>query len=116
MVKQDNLQKYESGKTKPNIVNFSHNWNKKLDGTFFTTIRNVMTHAYYTQRLQELFIVNLNKKFHCRARLLSAELMELDKITPDLLVLDTGTRDWKTLFERFHVIDRCTLLLFERTK
>jgi hypothetical protein len=114
MTKQQGLEKYKSGNVKPNIVNFSSNWNKKLHNTFFTTIRKASTHAYYSQRIQEVFDVHLNKELKCRARLLSAELMRLEDITPELLVLDTGTTDWKELFKRFHVVDNCTLLLFVR--
>jgi hypothetical protein len=114
MIKNQNLNKWDKGKTEPNIINFSRNWNKKLYNTFFTTIRKASTQAYYSQRIQEVFDVHLNKELKCRARLLSAELMKLEDITPELLVLDTGTTDWKELFKRFHVVDNCTLLLFVR--
>lgn len=113
-MKQNYLSKYNTGSAKPNVVKFSHNWNKKLDCQFFTTIRNTKSYPYYSQRELEIFQVMLNDEFYCRARLISVDVQRLDELTPALLVLDTGTKDWRELFRKFHVVDACTLLLFER--
>ena len=109
-----NLKAYTFGVLEPRIVNFSHNWNSKLDCPYFTTIRNAKTHAYYSAHVHETFVVNLNGKEHCRAKLISAELVKLEEIRPELLVLDTGTIDWSDLFKKFNVVDWCVLLLFKR--
>jgi len=112
---QSNLEKFKSGDLKPNIVKFSHNWNRKLDNGFFTTIRKPEVHfKYYSLRLNEKFDVLLNGKLYCQAMLLDSNVKSIDEITPELLVLDTGTTDYKKLFERFGVKTDCCLLLFKR--
>ena len=101
----------------PNVIRFSHNWNGgKLNLDFFTTIRKPDKHNYYANRIGETFDVLLNDVLHCKAILVDAELTELGLINPELLILDTGTRDWQKVFNKFGVIDKCTLLLFEREK
>ena len=103
--------------TEENIIKFSHNWNDgKLNCHFFTTIRKPDVFTYYSSRVGDRFNVMLDGKFFCTSTLVDATLTSIDKITPELLVLDTGTKDYKKLFEKFNVVDACVLLLFERVK
>jgi hypothetical protein len=111
-----NLNKFEEGTPKVNIIKFSHNWNSKLSGDFFTTIRNADKYSYYQLREGEIFDVVLDGKHFCQALLKDVSLKRFEDMTPELLVLDTGTTDYKELFEKFHVKDICTLLLFQRVK
>lgn len=112
-----NLKKFEEGTPKENVIKFSHNWNNgKLGLDFFTTIRNADKYSYYQLREGEIFDVVLNGKHLCQALLKDVSLKRFEDMTPELLVLDTGTTDYKTLFEKFHVKDICTLLLFQRLK
>jgi hypothetical protein len=119
---QTNIRKYNEGKPMENVIKFSHNWNKfsddsgKLNCKFFTTIRKPEVFSYYEQRVGELFEIFLNSNFFGKALLRDATLTALKKITPELLVLDSGTVDYKTMFEKFQVFDQCVLLLFERVE
>ena len=105
-----------------NKIKFSSNWNSfmydggKLKCKFFTTIRKPDSFGYYEQRVGEVFDVLLEERVIGKAILKDATLTSIDKITPELLVIDTGTTFYKTLFEKFHVIDKCILLLFERVE
>jgi len=117
---QTDIRKYDEGKPMENKVKFSHNWNMfadtggKLNCKFFTTIRKPEIYSYYEQRIGEIFDVLLDEKLYCKALLRDATLTAIEKISPELLVMDTGTIDYKNLFEKFHVYDQCVLLLFER--
>lgn len=112
---QANLNKFGDGNPKPNVVKFAHNWNNKLDAEYFTTIRKPDVHfKYYSMRIGEPFSVLLNGKKYCRAILVDSNVIEVAKITPELLVIDTGTMEWKKLFEKFGVKDSCCLLLFRK--
>lgn len=111
---QIDIRKYQEGKIEENKIKFSHNWNSKLNCKFFTTIRKPDVFSYYEQRIGEIFNVILNDEILCKALLRDATLTSLNKITPELLVLDAGTVDYKKMFERFHVVDQCVLLLFEK--
>jgi hypothetical protein len=111
-----NLKKYEEGIPQDNIVKFAHNWNNKLDLDFFTTIRKAEKYQYYQLREGETFKIMLKDKLYCEAILEDVSLKRFEDITPELMVLDTGTKDYKTLFEKFHVKDICTILLFQRLK
>ena len=114
-IMQEDIRKYESKEPSENKIAFLKDWNGKISkGIFFTTIRKPDKFIYYESRIGETFDVILNDKFISKAVLRDATLTSLEKITPELLVLDTGTMDWKVLFEKFHVIDKCVLLLFER--
>jgi hypothetical protein len=98
----------------PNKIQFSKNWNNKLNCNFFTTIRKPETFNYYSARVNELFQVLLNNTFFCSAYLKDANLVDLADVNPELHVLDTGSMDWKKIFENFGITKMCTLLLFER--
>ena len=113
---QTNIKKYEGGEVKENVIKFSHNWNSKLSGDFFTTIRKAEKYSYYQLRIGETFKVVLNGEHIFDAILHDATLKKIEDITPELMVLDTGTMDYKKLFEKFHVKDTCTLLLFQKLK
>lgn len=118
---QTDIRKYTGGEIiESNVIKFSHNWNMfgdlggKLNCKYFTTIRKPEVFGFYEQKVGEVFIMELDGKDIGKALLKDATLTSVDKITPELLVLDTGTTDYKKLFEKFHVINQCVLLLFEK--
>lgn len=113
---QTDIRKYDEGKPMENKIKFSHNWNNKLGGKFFTTIRKPELFNFYEPRVGEIFDVVLNDQIVCKALLKDATLTNIDKITPELLVIDTGNLDYRNLFEKFHVFDACILLLFEKVE
>jgi hypothetical protein len=117
---QTDIRRYGEEIQMENKIKFSHNWNEwkgeggKLKCKFFSTIRKPELFNYYEPRIGEVFDVMLNDVLYCKALLKDANLTSLTKITPELVIVDTGTKDYKALFEKFHVIDQCVLLLFER--
>lgn len=110
---QANLKKYREKNYDSNIINFMHNWNNKLDNVFFTTIRKPSVYNYYSSREGEIFKVLLKKSEYKQATLMDAELVQLENVTPMLLILDTGTIHYKKLFEKFKVYNKACLLLFK---
>lgn len=115
---QTNIKKYVGGEIKENVIKFSEDWNGKLtsSGNFFTTIRKAEKFQYYQTRIGEIFNVLLNGIHIYDTILEDASLKKVEQITPELMVLDTGTMDYKKLFEKFHVTDLCVLLLFKKIK
>jgi len=111
-----NLSKFQAGEPKPNVVKFSENWNNKLDCDFFTTIRKPDNFAYYSSRIGETFDVMLDGVKHSEAILLDSAMIDIGDITPELLVLDTGTMEYKTLFEKFGIKDKAVFCLFKKIK
>ena len=102
-------------------IDFSHNWNGKLDNEFFTTIRKFMVDKlrYYHGSIGETFGVFLNGEKVCEARLEIADLFKLnrsniyDKI---IVMLDTGLPHEKAfdLLAKFGCEHEGILLLFKR--
>jgi len=112
---QKKLARFEEEKQNPNYINFSKNWNKKLDCDFFTTIRNVEKASYYQLRVKEKFEVRVNRKRYCDAILKDATVIKFNEVkTPELFVIDTGEMNYMDLFRKFKLGDTFTLLLFER--
>lgn len=113
---QTRILKFEDGKVSKNIIKFSQNLNNKLNCNFFTTIRRPELFTFYDIRKGEVFDVFLNNTFLFKAFLLDVIFTSLDRITPELLVLDTGTTNYKKIFDKFHIYNKCIILLFERLR
>ncbi len=114
MVRQTDIRRFK-GRVKENKINFSKNWNNKLDCKFFTTIRNANYSNYYMLRIKEKFTVMLKKKEYCKAILHDANVVKFGDVkTPELFVIDTGELNYAELFKKFKLKDTFTLLLFER--
>ena len=107
-------------------IRFVHNWNNKLDGKVFTTIRKYDTEKadYYFESRAKVFTVMLDNKKYGSAKLLDVyvedieDLLGLEGWLPALLLkLDTGLTDLCTileLFKKFGVTDKVIILLFEK--
>lgn len=103
------------------IIRFSHNWNKKLDGNIFTTIRKYdeKKFEYYNSLLGHVFVVKLNNVWYSEAKLLACYIEKFSDVSTILLRLDTGISDITNitnLFEKFRIglQDKVIILLFER--
>ncbi len=85
------------------MVNFSKNWNKKLDCDIFTTIRKHIPakEVYYRKKIGAVTRVTLNKELKVNARLLQVDVRKLKDIDAILLMLDTGSEDYATIFKKF---------------
>ena len=116
LTKQEDIRKYNEP-VKENKINFSHNWNNKLDCKFFTTIRAVDKSTFYELRLKERFNVYLNEKLYCQALLHDVSVLNFkDVTTPEIFVIDTGTLSYREVFDKFGINGDFILLLFERLK
>jgi len=106
-------------------IRFSHNWNNKLDGKIFTTIRKHDKEKanYYFDSINKVFTVMLNNKAYSIAKLrgvyvesISNFWQEENELLELLLFLDTGMMDMDKileLFKKFGVEDKVIVLLFE---
>lgn len=104
----------------PNI-RFSHNWNNKLSGKVFTTIRkwDAEKADYYLRSKGLIFTITLNGVVLGNAKLLDVVVGDINEIPEILLILDTGlTRqeDIMALFKKFGVKDKIVILLFEKAQ
>lgn len=97
-----------------NVIKFSHNWNNKLDNVIFTTIRKKDVYSYYSQRLDEPFMVMLKGVHVGDAVLIECRVDDFVSIPKELLMVDTGTSDYHQIFKRFGVVDTCVILTFKR--
>lgn len=66
-------------------INFSFNWNKKLDCKAFTTIR--LSGKY---NIGEKIEVRLKKALHCYGEIIDKKNFNIEKITDWIAYLDTG--------------------------
>lgn len=102
------------------VVNFCNNWNNKLNGNIFTTIRRYYEDAYKDYYIVgKEFKVNLKRTMTCRAVLIDKDHMPLKKLDYALVMLDTGfadKQDIEKLFEKFKISmdTEITLLVFRR--
>jgi len=92
----------------PGIIDFNHNWNKKLDATAFTTIRLRNDYKY---KIGAEFYINL--KYENRninkgeARCVDVKYLKLDQINNFIAYLDTGynvaecRRILKTMYKNY---------------
>lgn len=97
-------------------INFSFNWNNKLNNSIFSTIRcySKEKEYYYKNLLNKPFIVLLKNKKFIIASLESVEVFTLNEIPHALLMIDSGMRYFSAikLFQKFGIgLDKKTLLL-----
>jgi len=107
-------------------IKFNHNWNNKLDGKVFTTIRKHDTEKadYYFKSKDKVFTVMLDNKAYGSAKLIEVYVEDIEDLLglevggqALLLRLDTGLTDLSTileLFKKFGVKDKVIILLFEK--
>lgn len=102
-------------------INFSRNWNGKLDLPIFTTIRKEDPQRgkfkFYGSKVGRTFSVNLNGTKYCEARLIHIDLAYFHEIPTALRLMDTGEQDHKAIFEKFNIgeWDKVIVLAFART-
>lgn len=82
-----------------NKIKFQHNWNRKLDCPYFTTIRKwtVEKERYYRGLIGKRFSVFLNGSKKRHATLLHARNSTTDSVDNELLLIDTGMERKKAL-------------------
>ncbi len=68
-------------------INFSENWNNKLNCTAFTTIRKAREKYY---QLNHSYQINLNRKRIGKARLIKIRIITLHTVNEYVSRLDTG--------------------------
>ena len=75
-------------------INFSKNWNKKLDCDYFTTIRLYTKEKidYYVEHYENgtLWGVNLKENLFCHAKLVDLEVRLLKDIPAWMCFIDAG--------------------------
>lgn len=76
-----------------NKLIFSYNWNNKLDGKRYTTLR-LHNPKYKTGEIFEIF---LGKRFKHKARIVEVRCMHLSELTEMQASLDTGYSRQETL-------------------
>lgn len=69
------------------IINFSYNWNKKLDCKSFTTLRLTNYNKYRTGLVYEIQLKNQLIKY---ARIVEIKVFPLNKINEFISRIDTG--------------------------
>ena len=67
-------------------INFSYNWNNKLNCNAFTTFR--MLNQKY--RIGRIYKINLNRKFLFEAQIMDMRQILLEEITEIAAMIDTG--------------------------
>lgn len=100
-------------------ISFSHNWNRKLDCPFFTTIRKweKEKELFYKKNRGQIFSIVLDGKKYCEAKLVWVKTHQMLAETDDYaLVLDAGSQDHRQLFGSFGIgeTDAVIHLLFKR--
>lgn len=76
------------------IINFSYNWNNKLNCKFFTTLRLTNYNKYRTGLVYE---IQLNNQSIKHARIVEIKVFPLDKINDFISGLDTGYNKEETI-------------------
>lgn len=72
-------------------LNFSYNWNHKLDCNGFTTFRPFNSTIHYTGAHYDIFLNTKEKIFDLgTAKVITMYKMKLEKVTPAIALLDTG--------------------------
>ena len=86
-----------------NTIKFSHNWNRKLEQTIFTTIRsyNSYKYDYYMSKCEQTFDIVLNEISIGRAILVGIEKVEFADILASQLMVDTGLTNINDILELF---------------
>lgn len=67
-------------------INFSYNWNNKLAGRYFTTIR-LKNHKYNTG---SIYSICLKEKHLFRGEIIEIKELEIDQINNFIAGIDTG--------------------------
>ena len=85
----------------PNELKFSYNWNNKLNGKAFTTIRLYNPDKY---KVNNLYNITLNNEFKGRARLLEIKKIKLNMINSWIALIDTGydLLDFRAMIKRMY--------------
>jgi len=103
-----------------NRINFSHNWNNKLNHKIFTTIRKYdkNKYKYYLDLLGITLEVFLNGNKITEANLIDIDYCDFIKIPKGLLHTDTGivnNYEIEDLFKKFGIKkeDEVLILTFE---
>lgn len=101
-------------------IKFLHDWNKKLGGDYFPTIRPyaVDKQHHYEGKIGEKFEVILKGVLAGHAKLVSVNSsLRLSEIPFEFLVTDTGTEDPYAIYSTFGIgkNDKVILLLFRRS-
>lgn len=98
-------------------INFTTNWNNKLDNKVFTTIRK----SFIPIQPGSAVEISLKGKLYCWATVKECILCKFSDINPLILWLDTGytPEESRTLFKNFGIDTdnpnaECMLLIFER--
>lgn len=98
-------------------IKFQHNWNGKLDQKIFTTIRKATEDKlkYYADNVGQCFEVYLNEQQVGVAELISVELSEYVDLPWGFLAVDTGTKDFDEVFQKFGLTGstKAIILTFE---
>jgi hypothetical protein len=68
-----------------NIINFSYNWNNKLDCKAFTTLR--LSDKY---NISDIVEIHLKNKLLFKAEVIDKKYLKLDKINHFIAYIDTG--------------------------
>jgi len=98
-------------------IKFSHNWNNKLSGQVFTTIRNSSNEKgeYYTNQIGKTFDVWLKgQNVIKKAVLVNVRPIQYNKIPLSLIAVDTGIVDVNKqidLFKRFGMKETYSIML-----
>lgn len=75
-------------------INFSYNWNNKLECNCFTTLRLTNQNKYQTGKIYQIKLKNVEKKL---ARIIEIKVFELSKINEFISRLDTGYSKEETI-------------------
>lgn len=101
-----------------NTIQFSHNWNHKLNNQIFTTIRGIGKREdkvrCYEMKEGEIFLVLLKNKPMGRARLISVSVHQYSELPKSLLMVDTGITKIDTInsvFEKFGVTENSSVII-----
>ena len=75
-------------------IKFSQNWNNKLDGVYFTTVRLYTKEKaeYYYELFsnKENVAILLNEKVSCIAKIVDMNVVLLKDIPPSVMMIDVG--------------------------
>jgi len=102
------------------MVNFTKNWNNKLNCDIFTTIRKHTKEKerFYNKQIGQYQNVNLSKKIYCKAKLILVMITTPSKIEEPLLMLDTGSEKPMEILNKFGIdeTDWVILLVYKKIK
>lgn len=101
-------------------IQFSKNWNGKLQCDLFTTFRkwNSAKEEYYRKNINNIFDVEFGDIIRTRARLCSVDVKLLKDFNHYLLIIDTGEDYPYEVFKKFGIgeNDKAIMCLFDSRK